>query len=174
MIENFGLIKDRISAYTYVPDRQFRTSSGRSVEEESIAQKLRQFWADDSVSNSSKLEGFEFDLSGFDPMKTSSRELIKISLALEKLGIVDQTTGSWLGRVGSEFNDQGNQINMDKKTNAFEYFNNNLEFIKGYIAEGHDFAKDTLTGLNTVITVMLALQERAQASRTAGMIDDRV
>ncbi|WP_219060878.1 hypothetical protein [Pseudomonas sp. UMAB-08] len=33
MIENFGLIKDRISAYTYVPDRQFRTSSGRSIEE---------------------------------------------------------------------------------------------------------------------------------------------
>lgn len=174
MIENFGLIKDRISAYTYVPDRQFRTSSGRSVEEESIAQKLRQFWADDSISNSSKLEGFEFDLSGFDPESTSSRELISISVMLQKMGIIDHITGSWLGAVGSELNDQGNQINMDKKTNAFEYFDRSLEFLKGRITEGHDFAKETVTTLKTAMTVILALQERAQFSRTPSLIDTRV
>jgi len=33
MIENFGLIKDRISAYADVSDRPLRRSSGRSVEE---------------------------------------------------------------------------------------------------------------------------------------------
>lgn len=173
MIENFGLIRDRISAYNVVPDRQFRVHSGRSIEEEGVAQKLRQFWADDSIPNAVKLEGFERDISGFDPENTSSREIGDIAVALYRLGIIDHTTLSWLGAVGEDFDTQGNQINMDKNANAFERFNGNLEFLKGYIAEGHDFAKDTLTSLNTAITVLFALQERAQTSRAASLVDTK-
>lgn len=171
---NFAQIRDRISTYAYWPDKQFKVSSGGTEQEESIAQKLRQYWADDSISNASKLEGFEFDLSGFDPMNTSNREVTKISVALEEMGIIDCATGSWLRGAGSEFNDQGNQINKDKKTNAFEYFDNSFKFLKGYIAKGHDFAKETLTSLNTAIAVLLALQERAQASRSTSLIDTQV
>jgi hypothetical protein len=130
MDENLAQIRERISTYAYRPDKQFRVSSGRTEQEEGIAQKLRQYWADDSVSNASKLEGFEFDLSGFDPMNTSSRELVKISIALEEMGIIDRTTGSWLCRVGSEFNDQGDQINKGKKRMLSNVLIKILSFLK--------------------------------------------
>jgi len=173
MIENLGLIRDRISTYNVVPDRQFRTTSGFTVQEESVTQKLRQYWADDSISNADKLQGFDLDLKDFDPRSASYKELSEISRALTDLGIIDHTTASGLRSAACEFDEQGNQINMDKKVDVFEYFDMSLEFLKKHIAEGHDFAKDTLTKLNLDITVMLALQERAELSRSSSMINTK-
>ena len=171
MLENLALVRERISSYTRDPDSRYRGSSGWSAEEESITQKLRQYWADDSISNEVKLRGFDMDLSTFDPRNTTFMELNKIALGLEALGIIDFTTGGVLTTADLEFDRQGNQINKDKKVDIFECLEFQLKHLKAYIAEGHDFANDTLVKLNAGITVMLALDERAKASRRGSLVN---
>jgi hypothetical protein len=174
MYGNLELVRDRIAFYTREPDSRYRGSSGWTPEEESITQKLRQYWADDSIPNEVKLLGFEIDLSTFDPRNTSYMELNKIALGLEALGIIDFTTGGVLTKADLEFDSQGNQINKDKKVDIFECLDFQLKHIKAYIAEGHDFANDTLVKLEAGIKVMLALDERAKASRGISLVNVKI
>lgn len=162
---NLERVSSRIAYYKAEPDQKFRGDSGFTLEEEDIFQKIRQYWADTSIPDEEKLRGFEMDLADFDPRNTTFMELRKISMGLEALGIVDNTTGGVLTRAYLDFDSKGNQINKDKKVDVFKYFDEQLENLKSYIAEGHDFANETLMKLNTGITVMLALEARAQAAR---------
>lgn len=162
---NLEIVRSRIEHYKAEPDKQFRGDSGFTLEEEAVFQKIRQYWADKTIPDDEKLRGFEMDLAEFDPRNTTFIELRTISLGLEALGLIDTTTGSVLSMVDLEFDAAGNQINMHKKVDVFDYFDGQLKFLKGYIAEGHDFANETLIKLNTGITVMLALEARAQSAR---------
>jgi hypothetical protein len=171
MYDNLERVRDRIAYYNPKPDARYRGDSGFNVEEENIAQKIRQYWADTTISNEEKLLGFEMDLADFDPRNTTFMELNRIALGLEALGIIDGTTGGVLTNIEIDYDSNGNQINKDKRVNVFETFDRSLEFLKGYIADGFDFANDTLIKLNAGITVMLALEARAQASRDARLVD---
>lgn len=171
MEQNLFVVRERLANYSYLPDRQFRTLSGFSVAEESVAQKLRQYWADNSIPDEVKLQGFDMDLSKFDPRNTTFTELRQIRVGLQELGIIDFTTGGILDSADLDFDTQGNQINKDKKVDVFEYFERELEHLKKYIADGHGFAGDTLIKLNTGITVMRALDERARSLRNGVLID---
>ncbi|MDB5981542.1 MAG: hypothetical protein JWQ69_2557 [Pseudomonas sp.] len=170
MIENYGLIRERMSSYSYFPDAQFKVRTNASAETREVVQKVRQYWADKNIPNAEKLKGFDYDLSAVDFRKASFNELRKITNALIDMGIIDYATGSALDNAGCDYDKNGRQINMDKKVDVVEYLNGNAEYLIGYIAEGRDFAKDTLDGINTAIRVMLALQERAQSMKVDGSI----
>ena len=168
---NLERVSSRLSCYKAEPDSRYRGNSGFEVEEEDIFQRIRQYWADENIADDEKLRGFEMDLSGFDPRNTTFMELNKIALGLEALGIIDTTTGGVLTRAYVDFDSQGNQINKHKKVDVFAYFDEQLKGIKAYIADGHGFADETLVKLNTGITVMLALDARAQATRRDSLLD---
>lgn len=175
MLENFDLVRDRLSSYACVSDRQFRIPYGLSgQEEESVDQKLRQYWADKSIPNAVKLEGFDLDLSTFDPENTSNKEMRKITTVLYSMGILDRSSSYWIDGVQAEFNSSGKEINIGKKTNLFAHFEACLEYHKSEISAGRTMTKILQTSLNTAISVVLALQERAKQPRAASLVDTKV
>jgi hypothetical protein len=173
MLQNFIEIRHRLSTYVVVPDQRFRTKSGAPEQEESIKQKVRQYWADESVSNAQKLKGFNMDISGFDPRNTTNRQMREIGNVLADMGIVDWDTAGWLSGVDLDFDAQGNEISLDKTVDMYDYFERQLSFLDKYISEGHSFAKDTLTKLRTVISVTLALEERAKTPPEKSLVNIR-
>jgi hypothetical protein len=173
MVQNFSEIQRRLSSYAVVPDNRFKTQSGATEQEESIKQKVRQYWADDSIPNEQKLKGFKLDLSGFDPRNTTNRQLREIGNALADMGIVDYGTSGWLSGIDLEFDALGNEKSLDKKVDMYDYFERQLNFLNKYISEGHGFAKDTLTKLKTVMSVTLALEERAKQPNEKSLVNIR-
>jgi hypothetical protein len=172
MLYSFDAVQARLEDYVYVPDKNFKlTHTGFPSMEAGLAQKSRQYWADKSIPNEVKLEGLDFDLSAFDGENTTTREMMALSVALEELGVVDRDVGSIIGGMNCDFNSAGNQINFGKKIDAFAYLAIALDDIKKYIDEGHGFAKPVLVSMNTVLTVMLALKERAEQAKASSLID---
>lgn len=163
MEDAFIRINDRLAHYTARPDPAFRTESGYKSDEEAVMQKLRQFWADESIPNDVKLSGFELDLADFDPRNTSFNEMKTIGLLLLDLGIVDSATRSGLDYAGVEFDRNGMQINKDKKVNAIAWLHMNLDFLKKEISEGHGYARDGLVKFELALTVMLALEDKSKS-----------
>jgi len=173
MVQNFVEIRQRLSAYIVVPDERFRTQSGAPEQEESIKQKVRQYWADGSISNAQKLKGFTLDISGFDPRNTTNRRLREIGNVLADLGIIDYGTSGWLSGIDLEFDEQGNEVGLDNQVDMYEYFERQLEFLNKHISEGKGFARDTLTKLKTVISVTQALEEYAKTPRQKSLVNIR-
>jgi hypothetical protein len=167
-MENTKLISQRLTGYHCAFNKEFKTVLDRGPKDEGTLQKLRQYWADEKVPNVDKLKGFDYDLSTFDPRKTSRGELRKIADALSEMGIIDGIVASRLGGMNCEFDRYGQEINIDKPLDAIEFLDGGLDFLKGYIAEGRDFAKDELIFTKMTINVMLALQERAKAMKPKG------
>jgi hypothetical protein len=173
MLQNFAEIQRRLSSYVVVPDNRFKTQSGATEQEESIKQKVRQYWADGSISNQQKLKGFNLDIAGFDPRNTTNRQLREIGNTLADLGIIDYGTSGWLSGIDLEFDALGNETSLDKKVDMYDYFERQLSFLNKYISEGHGFAKDTLTKLKTVMSVTLALEERAKQPKEKSLVNIR-
>ncbi|MFJ5299543.1 hypothetical protein ACIQAL_23860 [Pseudomonas sp. NPDC088368] len=173
MLQNFSEINRRLSTYAVLPDNRFRTQSGASEQEESVKQKVRQYWADESISNKEKLKGFNLDLSGFDPRNTTNRQLREIGNVLVDMGIIDYGTSGWLSGIDLDFDAQGNEISLDKKVDMYDYFERQLGFLNKHISEGHGFARDTLTKLKTVMSVTLALEEHANTPRERSLVNIR-
>ncbi|MFJ4141281.1 hypothetical protein [Pseudomonas sp. NPDC089734] len=174
MDENLIRVRDRLIHYELKAGERFKTDSGFKYEDEEVLQKLRQYWADETISNAVKLQGFDLDLSGFDPRNTSFNEMKGIGILLMDLGIIDQATRSGLDYAGVEFDAQGYQINKDKKVDAFEYLYHSLEFLKDGIRQGHGYMRDSVVKVDLAITVLLALEERAQKSRSASSVDTHI
>ncbi|WP_297832356.1 hypothetical protein [Pseudomonas sp.] len=174
MIFNFDTLQARLTDYVYIPDSKFKlTNTGFSSVEAGLAQKSRQYWADKTVTNEVRLEGLDFDLSAFDGENSTTREMMALSVALSELGVIDEGVCSIIGTMNCEFNSSGNQINFGKKIDAFAYLRFVLEDTKKYIEEGHGFAKQVLVSMNTALVVMLAIKERAEASRANALIDTK-
>lgn len=173
MLQNFSEINRWLSTYAVLLDNRFRTQSGASEQEESIKQKVRQYWADESISNKEKLKGFNLDLSGFDPRNTTNRQLREIGNVPVDMGIIDDGTSGWLSGIELDFDAQGNEISLDKKVDMYDYFELQLGFLNKHISEGHGFASDTLTKLKTVMSVTLALEEHANTSRERSLVNIR-
>lgn len=173
MWENFDLVSDRFKSYVYTPDNKFKTPRGLPEQETVLEQKLRQYWADETIPNSKKLEGFDYDLSKFDPKNTSNKEMTQIRVALEKMGIIDRSTGCCLDSADLEFDRFGHEINMDKKIDLFSYYDRCLKVYEGEISSGLTFLTETRAGLYTAISVVMALQERAKELRATGLVDTK-
>jgi hypothetical protein len=173
MWENFDLVSDRFKSYVYTPDSNFKTPRGMPAQETNLEQKLRQYWADETIPNSKKLEGFEYDLSKFDPRNISNREARNICVALQNMGVIDRSTGAWLGGTNLEFDRYGNETNMDKKINLFKHYEFCLGVYEKEISAGLTFLTDVRTSLYTAISVVMALQERAKAPTSSSLLDTK-
>ncbi|MGV8919832.1 MAG: hypothetical protein ACOH2R_18855 [Pseudomonas sp.] len=171
MWENFDAVRERLSNYSSYPDAKYKTVRGLPPQEQNLEQKVRQYWADKSISNAEKLKGFDLDLSNFDPRNTNNMELRKISNALDDLGIIDRSTGGWFGGSDLEFNSLGNEINKYKKVDLIDYFDGCLEYYKLKLSSGYSIVKDSQTGLYTALSVLQALTEYAQTSRANSLIN---
>lgn len=173
-MENTELISQRLTGYHCFLSKEFKTVMDRGPTDEFTLQKLRQYWADESIPNVDKMKGFDYDLSTFDPRNTSRGELRKIASALAEKGIIDGVVASRLGGMNCEFDTNGREINIDKPLDAIKFLDEGLDFLKGYIAEGRDFAKDELLFTKTTISVILALQEHAKATKPKGVVSVKV
>ncbi|TDV69813.1 hypothetical protein [Pseudomonas sp. LP_7_YM] len=173
MIGNLSKVQERLKFYTVVPDNRFSVNSGLSPSEEAAKQKVRQYWADQDIPNVEKLAGLNLDLSGFDPRNTSHKELRSIAFILADLGIVDGGLIGSLSDMNIELDNAGNKINVDKRVNAYAFMDRSLEFLKKHISEGGDHAKGALIDMNTAITVLMALEERAKTPLVKSLVDIR-
>ncbi|MEB0042739.1 MULTISPECIES: hypothetical protein [unclassified Pseudomonas] len=171
MISNFDLVSKRLDSYVCFPDRKFRGTSDLPSLEKDVEQKIRQYWADESISNEEKLADFDIDLSTFDPRSTSNLKMRVLCQQLYDKGLVDGSSLGFLDAINTEHNSLGNEINKDRPTNIIAHFDLCLAFYKQKIAEGYDDVKDVQSSLMTAISVLRALQERAQMDSDKSLID---
>jgi len=173
MIGNLSKVQARLRVYAPAPDKRFNVKSGLSTNEEAVKQKVRQYWADKDVPNVKKLEGLNISLAGFDPRKTSNRQLMEIGVILAERGIID---GDLIGAISSvevKFDAQGTEINMDAQVDAYAYFEKQLDVLKDFIKEGNEMAKGALVELKTSISIVMALEEYAKTPRQRGLVSIR-
>jgi len=171
MIGNLSKVDQRLKTYFAVPDKRFEVKSGLSPQEEAVKQRVRQYWADDSISNIKKLEGLNLDLSGFDPRKTSNKQLRDIAAILAEVGIIDGDLVGVVSGIDVQFDSQGKEVNMTQQVNAYQFFEKELGVLRDVIAEGNEFAKGALVELKTAISVVMALEEYAKSPRERSLIN---
>lgn len=173
MIGNLSQVDQRLKFYSAVPDKQFNVKSGLSPQEEAVKQKIRQYWADKDVPNVKKLEGLNIDLSGFDPRKTSNKQLWEIGVILAEQGIIDNDLVRTMSSINLQFDSLGQAINTDVEVDAYQFYARELEFLEAYIAKGSESAKSALVDLKTSIAITMALEEYGKGSRERSLVNVR-
>lgn len=171
MMDNYDVSSARLDSYMCFADKKFRGTSDLSSQEKDVQQKIRQYWADESISNEAKLADFDMDLSGFDPENTSNLKMRDITQQLYDRGIVDPATLRFLDAINTEHNNLGNEINKGRETNLLAHFDDCLGFYKKEISSGRCYMKDVQSSLMTAISVLRALQERAQLDKSKFLIN---
>ena len=171
MIGNLSKVDQRLKTYVFIPDKRFEVKSGLSPQEEAVKQRVRQYWADDSISNVKKLEGLNLDLSGFDPRKTSNKQLRDIAAILAELGMIDGDLVGVVSGIDVQFDSQGKEINMTQQVDAYQFFDKELGVLRDVIREGNEFAKGALVELKAAISVVMALEEYAKSPRKRSLVN---
>lgn len=174
MIGNLSKVDQRLKMYIAAPDKQFNARSGLSPQEEAVKQKVRQYWADNNVPTAKKMAGLNIDLAGFDPRRTSNKELRQIGAILAEKGMIDGDLVGAISSINLQFDSLGKEINMDAEVDAYQYYAKELEFLKGFIAEGNDYAKSALVELNAAIAITKALEEYGKGGRERSLVNIRV
>lgn len=174
MMDNYDVLSARMDSYVWYTDSKFRGTSDLPSQEKDVQQKIRQYWADESISNEAKLADFDMNLSGFDPENTSNLKMRDITQQLYDKGMVDPSSLRFLDAINTEHNSLGNEINKDRKTNLLAHFDDCLEFYKKEISSGRHYMKDVQSSLMTAISVLRALQERAQLDKSKFLINTTV
>lgn len=173
MIGNLSKVQERLSVYVAIPDQQFKVRSGLSPEEEAVKQKVRQYWADENIPGIKKLEGLNISLSGFDPRKTSNKELMELGVLLAERGIIDGDLIGAMSSIDVQSDALGNEINMDREVNAYQFFTEQLSQLQGAINEGNEHARGALVELKTSISVVMALEEYVKRPRERSLVNIR-
>jgi hypothetical protein len=173
MIGNLSKVQERLSVYVAGPYKRFETISGLSTEEQAVKQKVRQYWADESISNIKKLQGLNIDLAGFDPTRTSNRQLREIGAVLAERGIIDEGLVDAMSSVNIEFDADGNEINREKEVNAYAFFDKELGVLHDLMSRENEVANGALEELRTVISVVMALAEYANTPRERSLVNIR-
>ncbi|RAU43601.1 MULTISPECIES: hypothetical protein [unclassified Pseudomonas] len=174
MIGNLSKVENRLKTYFAAPDRRFNVKSGLTPSEEAVKSKVRQFWADKDVSGLKKLEGLNIDLSGFDPRKTSSKQLREIGAILADRGIIDGDLVGVMSSINVKYDATGREIEMDREVNAYRFFDEQLTLLQGVINEGNEIAKGAMVELKTSISIIMALEEYAKTPRQRSLVNIRV
>lgn len=174
MIGNLSKVEARLKTYVVIPDKRFAVKSGLTAPEEGIKQKVRQYWADDGIANARKLQGLNVDLRGFDPRRTTSKELLSVTTILSDLGMIDDDLVNTIAGIELAFNDEGTVINRDKEIDVYTCFERNLAFLEKHVARGDAFAKGALVDLKAAIAVVMALEESGKTPRAPSLVNIRV
>ena len=173
MIGNLSKVQGRLESYVAVPDKQFNIKSQTNSPGAEEKEKVRQYWADQDISNVKKLQGLNINLRGFDPRHTTSKDLFAVATMLSDLGIIDEDLVSTIANIDVEFDNQGNEIYSDKVVDAYAFFDRSLEFLKKHISQGDDYSKATLVDLNAAIAVVKALEEYGKTPREKSLVNIR-
>lgn len=173
MIGNLSKVQERLRVYVAGPYKRFETISGLSTEEQAVKQKVRQYWADESISNIKKLQGLNIDLAGFDPTRTSNRQLREIGAVLAERGIIDEGLVDAMSSINIEFDADGNEINREKEVNAYAFFDKELGVLHDRMSRENEVANGALEELRTVISVVMALAEYANTPRERSLVNIR-
>lgn len=173
MIGNLSKVQERLGVYVAAPYKRFEGTSKLSPDEQAVKQKVRQYWADESISTIKKLQGLNIDLSGFDPTKTSNRQLREIGAVLAERGIIDDGLIDAMSSINIEFDADGKEINMDKEVNAYAFFDEELGVLRDLMSRDNGVAQDALGELKAVISVVMALAEYANTPRERSLVNIR-
>lgn len=173
MIGNLSKVENRLKTYFAAPDRRFNVKSGLTPSEEAVKSKVRQFWANKDVASLKKLEGLNIDLSGFDPRKTSSKQLREIGAILADRGIIDGDLVGVMSSINVKYDATGREIEMDREVNAYRFFDEQLTLLQGFINEGNEIAKGAMVELKTSISIIMALEEYAKTPRQRLLVSIR-
>jgi hypothetical protein len=173
MIGNMSKVQERLSVYVAAPYKRFEANSELSTEEQAVKQKVRQYWADESLSNIKKLQGLNLDLAGFDPTRTNNKQLREIGAVLAERGFIDEGLVDAMSSIDIEFDADGKEINMEREVNAYAFFEKELAALHDLMNRENDVAKDGLVELKTVISVVMALAEYANTPREHSLVNIR-
>lgn len=174
MIDNLSKVDQRLKTYFAVPDNRFEVKSGLSPQEEAVKQRVRQYWADKSIPETKKLEGLNIDLSGFDPRKTSNRQLLEVGTLLAEQGLIDTDLVRSLSSLNAKFDAAGENISMDTELNAYDYLTSQFERLTDSIYKGNEIAEGELIEINASLSVLTALEKYAKAPRERSLVNIRV
>ncbi|MGY2170288.1 hypothetical protein [Pseudomonas gingeri] len=174
MLDYVNRVMNRVAPYVHHVRDEFKTSSGYTREEEDASARIKQFWADDSIPISEKLQGLDFDLSRFDGKNITNRELLEVAKALLNAGLIDMDGLMVFTYPGREFNTQGTQINRDTKIDAFAQIQKQLDSINRMIDGGYVVAKDMIPKQNFALTVLKGLQEHSLMTTKKHWVNVRV
>jgi hypothetical protein len=173
MIGNLSKVQERLRTYVVVPDKRFTVKSGLTAPEEGVKQKVRQYWGDNDIANVKKLQGVNIDLRGFDPRRTTSKELHSVTTILSELGIIDDDLVNTIADIDREFNNAGKEINRDKEIDVYACFERNLASLEKHVARGDEYAKSAFVDLKAAIAVVMALEEAGKTPRTRSLVSIR-
>ncbi len=174
MISNLHNVERRLSLYSAIPDKRFIGRSGLNPQEDAVKQRVRQYWADTDITSAKKLEGLNIDLSGFDPRRTSGRQLMEIGAFLAEQGMIDSDLARALANLGQETDAQGNHVIRDIELNAYEFLNEQIGRLSQPGFQNNGIAKTELVEINASLCVLMALEDYAKAPRERSLVNIRV
>ncbi len=174
MIGNLSKVEHRLEMYRAAPDKQFQVKSGLAPHEEAVKQRVRQYWADTTIPDVKKLEGLNIDMSGFDPRRTSNRQLMEIGALLAEQGLIDDDLARALSNIDVQLDAQGNDISMDREVDAYDFLNNQLSRLSAPVFKGNEIAHGEWVEVSASISVLMALESYAKAPRERSLVNIRI
>lgn len=174
MIGNLGKVDNRLKMYWAAPDKRFEVKTGLTPHEETVKQRVRQYWSDQTIPVAKKMEGFNINLSGFDPRRTTNRQLLEISVLMAESGLIDDDLAASLSRLDARFDEKGNTVDMDREIDAYEFLSSQLSRLGTSFFEDNEIAKGEMIEVRASISILKALETFARAPRERSLVNIRV
>jgi len=174
MIGNLSRVEKRLQIYSAVPDRQFNVKSGLAPREEAAKQQVRQYWADKTIPDVKKLEGLNLDLSGFDPRRTTNRQLIEVTAFLADQGLIDSDLAHSISTMDMPLDAQGNPLTLDREIDAYDFLTTKLARLSGEAFKDNEVARGERIEVSAALSVLFALEQYAKAPREKPLVNIRV
>jgi len=174
MIGNLSQVEKRLKLYQPLPDKKFEVKSGLAPREEAIKQQVRQYWSDKTIADVKKLEGLNLDLSGFDPRRTTNRQLLEVTAFLADQGLIDSDLAHSISSMDMPLDAQGNPLTLDKEIDAYEFLASKLASLNRESFKDNELAKGERIEVNAALSVLLALEGYAKTPREKPLVNIRV
>lgn len=174
MMGNLSQVETRLKTYQPLPDKKFEVKSGLAPREEAIKQQVRQYWSDKTIPDVKKLEGLDLDLSGFDPRRTTNRQLIEVTAFLADQGLIDTDLAHSISTMDMPLDAQGNPLTLDREIDAYDFLTSKLARLSGESFQDNEIAKGERIEVNAALSVLLALEQYAKAPREKPLVNIRV
>ena len=174
MIGNLSQVEKRLKLYQPLADKKFEVRSGLTPREEAVKQQVRQYWSDKTIPDVKKLEGLNLDLSGFDPRRTTNRQLLEVTAFLADQGLIDSDLAHSISGMNMPLDAQGNPLTLDREIDAFDFLTTQLARLSGEAFKDNEIAKGERIEVNASLAVLLALEGYAKAPREKPLVNIRV
>jgi hypothetical protein len=174
MIGNLSRVETRLKMYQPLADKKFEVRSGLTPSEEAVKQQVRQYWSDKTIPDTKKLEGLNLDLSGFNPRRTTNRQLIEVTAFLADQGLIDSDLAQSISSMNMALDAQGNPLTQDREIDAYDFLTSKLARLSGESFNDNELAKGERIEVNAALSVLLALEQHAKAPREKPLVNIRI